>query len=188
LVGLAIAFVDRPFSTWSHSALHGIAFFKWLTWIVDPIPWAVAVVLVAAGLSGASGWRPGAVGKTLLAVAVATAIAIFLKDELKWLFGRPWPEGWVAGAPSWIGTGTDRFYFFKNNQGYWSFPSGHMTVITAPMAVLWRRVPRWRWLWGAAIALVAIGLAGSDFHFVGDMVAGTFLGAACAAGTLAFIK
>jgi len=188
LTGLSIAFVDRAFSTWSHAHLRGIPFFDRLTLIVDPVPWLAAIVLIVAGVAGASGRAAGPAGKTLFACAIATAVAIFLKDELKEFFGRAWPEGWIAGAPSWIGTGTYRFYFFKSGQGYWSFPSGHMTIITAPMAVLWRRVPRWRWLWAAAIGLVAVGLAGSDYHFIGDMIAGTFLGMACAAGTLALLR
>jgi hypothetical protein len=37
----------------------------------------------------------------------------------------------------------------------------------------------------AAIALVATGVAGADDHLIGDRVAGTFLGQAGAAGTLA---
>ena len=35
--------------------------------------------------------------------------------------------------------------------------------------------------------LVAIGLYGADFHFVGDMVAGCCLGAACGMGVQAVL-
>ena len=60
-----------------------------------------------------------------------------------------------------------------------------MTQVTALAAVLWQRAGRWRWLWAALVVLVAAGLLGADYHFVGDMVAGAYLGAASAAGALA---
>lgn len=187
LVALAILFVDRAASTWSNAHLHGIVFFHWITWAIEPVPALAAGSLVVAALMRARGWQPGPAGKTWIACGVATVGAIVLKDELKWFFGRTWPESWVPGAPSWIGTHTYGFFILHGGSGWFSFPSGHMTVTTAPMAVLWRRVPRLRWIWGGLIGLMALGLWGSDYHFIGDMIAGTFLGAGCAAGTLLFV-
>jgi membrane-associated phospholipid phosphatase len=184
---LAILFIDRAASTWANSHLHGIVIFKWITWMIQPFPGLTAASLAVAALAGARGWKPGDAGKTWIACGVATAFAIVTKDELKLFFGRTWPESWVPDAPSWIGSHTYGFFLMHGGSGWFSFPSGHMTVITAPMAVLWRRVPRLRWIWGSLIALMALGLWGSDYHFVGDMIAGTFLGAGCAAGTLVLL-
>jgi membrane-associated phospholipid phosphatase len=50
--------------------------------------------------------------------------------------------------------------------------------------VLWWRAPRLRWLWAALVVLTAIGLLGGDFHFLGDIVAGAYLGVACGRATL----
>ena len=62
-----------------------------------------------------------------------------------------------------------------------------MTMITAPFAVLWQRARRWRWLWAVPVLAVAIGLFGADYHFVSDILAGFYLGAACAAGAMALV-
>ena len=44
------------------------------------------------------------------------------------------------------------------------------------MSVLWICYPRFRPLYAVAIATVAVGLIGADFHFLGDVIAGGFLG------------
>jgi len=188
LISLSIAFVDRPASTWIHATLHGVEFFPEPTHLVDPIlPTAIAG-LVAAGVAAAFGWRPQAWGKTLIACGLATLIAFVMKEPLKFVFGRTWPESWIDNNPSWIENGAYGFHFFHGGTGWGSFPSGHMTMITAPMAVLWQRTRRWRWLWAVPVLAVAIGLFGADYHFVGDMIAGVYLGVACATGAVALTK
>jgi membrane-associated phospholipid phosphatase len=44
------------------------------------------------------------------------------------------------------------------------------------------------WLWAALILAVAIGLLGANFHFIGDMIAGTFVGWACGTGAVALTR
>ena len=188
LVGLCIAYVDRAAAALAHADLvpHR-AVFDALTHIVDPVPPLAGLGLVVAGLAARLGWRPGPVGRLLLACCLATAIAIVLKDQLKYAFGRLWPETWVDNNPSLIGTGAYGFFPFHGGRGWASFPSGHTTLVTAPMAVLWRRLPRWRPLVALPVVLVIVGLFGADYHFVGDMVAGLYLGAACGFGALAIV-
>ena len=182
LVGLSMLLVDRAWSTWSYTHLHGIRAFVWLTWIVDPLPPLAAIGLVGAGAAAAAGWRPGPRGAILLAACLATMAVIILKDQLKFVFGRTWPETWINHNPSWIGSGRFGFQPFHGGQGWASFPSGHTSVIAAPMAVLWRMLPRWRWLWGVPLALVVIGLLGADYHWVSDVIAGIYLGFAVGFG------
>jgi membrane-associated phospholipid phosphatase len=185
LIGLSIAFVDRPASTWAHALMHP-AFFVRLTHLVDPVLPAAIIGLAAAGVAAALGWRPQACGKTLIACCLTAVIAVVIKEQLKFVFGRTWPETWI-GNPSWIGNGAYGFHFFHGGEGWASFPSGHMTMITAPFAVLWQRTRRWRWLCAVPVLAVAIGLFGADYHFVSDMIAGFYLGAACAAGVVALV-
>ena len=99
---------------------------------------------------------------------------------LKLAFGRPWPETWVNNNPSWIGTHTYGFRPFHGGAGWASFPSGHTTAITAPCAAIWPQAGRWRPALVALPCLVAAGLIGADFHFVGDCIAGALLGIASA--------
>jgi membrane-associated phospholipid phosphatase len=183
---LSIAFVDRAVSTWLHATLGRAAPFVWLTHIIDPFVPAASIGLVVAAIAAVFGWRPGPVGRTIVALCIAVLIATIFKDELKYLFGRTWPETWVDKNPSWIHDQIYRFEPLHGGKGWTSLPSGHMTVITAPCTVLWMLAPRvWRWLWASLILAMAIGLIGADFHFVGDIIAGTFLGWACGVGAVA---
>lgn len=187
-ITLSIAFVDRPAATWAHDTLHGANLFRALTHIVDPILPASALGLAVAAVAAANGWRPGPIARILLACCLAALVGQAVKDQAKFAFGRLWPETWTNDNPSWIKDGAYGFAPFHGGTGWSSFPSGHMTDITAPVAVLWRALPRWRPLLALPVVLVAVGLFGADFHFVGDMIAGVLLGAACGAGVLALTE
>ncbi len=181
-VALAVLLLDRPFATLMHG-LHRPAWCVWLTLIADvPVPGAV-LALAGAGVAWLLGWRPGNVGRTVLAACIATLVADAAKDVLKHGFGRLWPETWVGHNPSWIGDRRWGFFPFHGGPGWASFPSGHTAVVTAPCAVAWRHTKRrFRPVWAALPALVATGLLGADFHFLGDCIAGALLGLACAVG------
>ncbi len=184
---LSVLFVDRGAATWSHDSLHAALVFRDLTHIIDPIPPLAVVGFLALGTSLLFGWRPGPLSRTLLYACAAVLVAIAVKDQLKFAFGRLWPETWVDNNPSWIKDGAYGFAPFHGKAGWTSFPSGHMTVITAPMAVVWQRHRAWRAFAAIPVALVAVGLYGADFHFVGDMIAGTLLGSVCAVLVVALV-
>ncbi|MGH7996037.1 MAG: phosphatase PAP2 family protein [Opitutaceae bacterium] len=186
---LSIRFVDRAASTWSHAVLHGMPEFDALTHLVDPLQAMAVIGLAVSGIAALIwDWRPGKGGLTLIAACLSVVIAVMLKDQLKYAFGRTWPETWIAHNPSWIANGAYGFHFFHGGEGWASFPSGHMTQISSVTAVLWWRIRRLRWVWATLALLVAIGLFGADYHFVGDMVAGAYLGVATAAGILVFVE
>ena len=110
------------------------------------------------GLSSA--WR------TVLIVSVATVLATAAVIALKYAFGRLWPETWIENNPSWISNHEFGFRPFHGGAGYESFPSGHTARITAPFAVLWQRLPRYRVVWVLAPLLVMAGLLAADFHLI----------------------
>lgn len=186
---LCVLWVDRAAASWSHQHLKGYFLFDPLTHLVDPLLPAAVVGLAILGAARLStGWRPGEGGRTVLAFCLAIVIAVALKEQLKVAFGRTWPETWVANNPSWISNRAFGFHPFHGGAGWTSFPSGHMTQMSAFAAVFWRRVRRLRWLAPVPLVLVGVGLLGANYHYVGDMVAGTFLGTATALGVLAFLK
>src|SRR6478609_2604725 len=149
---LSIAFVDRAVSSWSHATLRQTEPFVWLTHIIDPFVPAASIGLLGAAIAAVFGWRPGPVGRTIVALCIAVLIATIFKDELKYLFGRTWPETWVGNNPSWIHDRIYRFEPLHGGKGWTSFPSGHMATIAAPCTVLWMLAPRvWRWLWASLI-------------------------------------
>jgi membrane-associated phospholipid phosphatase len=190
LIAFAIAFVDRPASTWSYAHhLRRFPIFNDLTHLVDPLEPGALLGLVAAGLAvGLRGWKPGEKGLTFVAACLTVVVAYAIKEQLKFIFGRTWPETWVDHNPSWITDGAYGFHFFHGGEGWASFPSGHTTEMAALASVLWIRIRRWRWVWASLVLLVVVGLLGADYHFVGDMIAGGCLGAVCAAGVVAFLQ
>jgi membrane-associated phospholipid phosphatase len=122
----------------------------------------------------------GTVNRLYLAASVATLAGTAAKDELKWLFGRPWPDTWLR-------EGIYNFHPLATSNLYGGFPSGHTSYIAAPLCVLWAKVPRYRWLWGGLIGLVMVGLVGADYHFVADVLGGLLTGMVCAWGSLVLI-
>ena len=116
-----------------------------------------------------------------LAMSLATLGATAAKDELKWVFGRSWPQFWFK-------YGVYGFRPFTDNYFYGGFPSGHTAYISAPLGVLWALEPRWRLACGAVIALVMLGLVGANYHYLADVLAGLLTGTSCAWATLVLLK
>jgi membrane-associated phospholipid phosphatase len=112
-----------------------------------------------------------------LAMSLATLASTAAKDELKWVFGRPWPGTWLK-------YGNYSFHPFVESIFFGAFPSGHTAYVSAPLAVLWVLLPRWRLAAGAVTGLVMLGLVGADYHFVSDVLAGLITGLLSAWGTL----
>lgn len=101
-----------------------------------------------------------------------------IKDQLKFIFARTWPNTWVHNNPSWLHDHVYGFFWFIKNQHYASFPSGHSAVIFAFMSVLAFLNKRLRLFALVNCALVIIGLIAMSYHFVSDITAGAALGIA----------
>lgn len=188
-IGVSIAFVDRPAATWAHAAFHNHRnWFDPLTHLIDPLLPLASGGLAIAALAAGFGYRPGRAAKVLVACGLAVILVVTLKDQAKYAFGRLWPETWVDNNPSWIDSAAYGFSPFHGGRGWASFPSGHMAVASAPACVVWRTVRRLRIVVCIAVALVAVGLLGSDYHFVSDVVAGTTLGVLVGYATVAVVE
>jgi membrane-associated phospholipid phosphatase len=185
LTGISIAFVDRPASTLMHSTKHGISIIPAAAWM-PLLPIITAILAAAVGILALSR-QPNASTRTLIACCLAVMIALVIKEQLKFAFGRTWPESWTPGSPSWNGTGAYGFHPFHGGSAWASFPSGHMAAVTAAAAVLWQRVRNLRWLWGSLVTCVALVIFGLNCHFVGDIIAGGYLGVGCAATVLTLL-
>jgi membrane-associated phospholipid phosphatase len=175
-VTISYFWFDRPIALFVHRSLHGLNTFALLTYIPNVVTPAILAVFVAAGLRGLTRRPLPRVLTVAVLAAASLAAAEVIKDHLKYVFGRTWPETWIRNNPSFIRDGAYGFHPFHGGQGYASFPSGHTTAICAVMSVLWICYPRFRPLLGLCIAAVAIGLIGADFHFLSDVIAGAFLG------------
>jgi membrane-associated phospholipid phosphatase len=106
----------------------------------------------------------------LRACGTVLPIAFVAKFIFQFVFGRSDPHLWLLFHHP------PHFYWFRIDEGYGCFPSGHMTVFTALMATLSQYYPRYRPIFLALLILLALALIGTDYHFLSDVLAGVFLG------------
>jgi membrane-associated phospholipid phosphatase len=183
LVTVASFFVDKPVAYCvSDCQINRFKVFneyellKWLTYSPIVLEAAAPLMIVLAVLLLA--WRPlPRFERTLFAAAVNLLITLVLKDHLKFVFGRYWPDTWLHPPnPSLLRDGAYGFHLFHSGMAYASFPSGHTARIFSFLTVVWVAYPRWRWLCLVWYATVIIGLVGMNYHFVGDVIGGAGLG------------
>lgn len=176
LEGELISYVDQPVGQWvaAHRDLWLTEVLKVLTHLGDAVSLVVIVAVVAAWVCWRTrSWLPAVLGLSgLVGVGVVLVVA-------KWVVGRTRPPSWFAVIVE------DGF----------SFPSGHATGCFAVAVLVTWLAGRWvirDWatrvtLW--AIAFATAGLVGFSriylgVHYVSDVVAGAFLGAAWAIGVI----
>lgn len=103
-------------------------------------------------------------------LGVVAPASYLVKEAFKILFGRIQTPMWVVQPTS---TG---FHWFHGFAPYNGFPSGHMLVIAAIAAVLWRSYPRFAMVYAAGLLAMGVALVLTDYHFLGDVIAGAYGG------------
>jgi membrane-associated phospholipid phosphatase len=170
-------FVDRPVAFFVHN--HRIPRFEELRWLTEPPPLVQSLsplVLVLLLIRRAGGpWRRWQ--HVLFVACVSVILADQFRESMGGLFGRYWPETWHHDNPSLIGTGAYGFRPFHFGEDVGSFPSGHSARIFGIASVFWIAMPRVRWLCAVLAVPMAVALVGMNYHFVGDIIAGSTLGA-----------
>ncbi|MBI1203493.1 MAG: phosphatase PAP2 family protein [Rhodopseudomonas sp.] len=178
LVAICYQWVDRPLALLAHGVAsrrhHGLL--VWLTYIPNPLPPLAMIVVAGLALQMLFGRAWSRLQTAGFVVSLTVIVVEAVKEQLKFLFGRTWPESWFRNNPSFIRDGTYGFHFMHGGGGYNSFPSGHMASACAVLAVLWFWYPRLRWFYAIAGLAVAVGLVGGNFHFLSDVIAGAFVG------------
>jgi|SRR6185369_495881 len=179
VVAVAIAYfwIDRPVSFWAHA--HTVPYryvFGEMPKISEWLFRIAAVVFVLAGAAVLTGRRLSHWQGVILLTSASLAASETIKDELKFVFGRTWPETWTNNNPSLINNGVFGFNPFQSGSWYTSFPSGHTAAVCSVMSVLWLCYPKFRPLYAIVVALVVGGLIGANYHFISDIIAGGFVG------------
>jgi membrane-associated phospholipid phosphatase len=178
--GLAVVvcyfFIDRPVAYFVHD--HEIAKIEEFRWLTDPPPmvqgWSPLVLVLLAIRRAFGPWR--AWQHTLFLACASLIIADQFRESLGDICGRYWPETWHNNNPSLIGTGAYGFHPFEVGDDTGSFPSGHAARICGFFSVFWIAMPRGRWLYASIALPMLVALIAMDYHFVGDVVAGSTIG------------
>lgn len=103
-------------------------------------------------------------------VAIAAPLSFGLKTLSKWIFGRIAIRVYLY-HPSW-----DGFHWFRGHGHFDGFPSGHMLVATALVAIVVSTWPKLRILGTTVLVLLAVALILTSYHFLADILAGSGLG------------
>jgi membrane-associated phospholipid phosphatase len=173
------AWVDRPLALWLHAhrwIAPGRAAFRPLTHIPDPLVPLGSGAFLVLGLSALAGRRLPKFGSSVVLCCLSVVTTETVKNGLKWAFGRAWPDSWRGSESSLVRDGDYGFHWFAGVESQNSFPSGHMAAAASVLAILWMYYPGTRPFCAGAALLIAAALVVSNFHFIGDVVAGAFLG------------
>jgi len=171
---LCYFWIDRPvaFFVYRHH-INRFQVFRSLTYPPPEVQNWSALVLTILVVRRA--WGPFLRWQKVLLVACLSLIVASLGD----VCGRYWPETWTHDNPSLIGTGTYGFHPFQRGDDIGSFPSGHACRILGFAAVWMIAMPRSRTVQIVVIVLCApmlVSLVAMNYHFVGDVIAGSILG------------
>jgi membrane-associated phospholipid phosphatase len=101
---------------------------------------------------------------------ISVPAAYGIKMYLQYFFGRTNIRTWLSGG------GTLDFVWFTPLSQHPCFPSGHMTVVTSFVTAVWIYYPRWRLFSGVALISLAAALLLTNYHFLGDVIAGFYCG------------
>ena len=149
------------------------------------VPLVTTSIFVVLGVLAIMGRQFSIFEQTILLCDISVLTTDAIKNQLKFVFGRTWPDSWGPQILSLVHDNVYGFHFFQSGGSFESFPSGHAAVIAAVMSVLWIVFPKLRLLCAICIGAADIGLVLLNLHFISDVVAGTFVGASTGLFTVA---
>lgn len=173
-VVVCIAYVDRPVAVFFEAHLRHTAAWGWLAGALAPLNLAIVVALLF--LLGCGSWiisgRPLRSWTQIpLLCAWAAMWAAAAETIFKRIFGRDGPD------PRFVREHIYEFRLLHGDPRWESFPSGSAAISAAIVAVLWILLPRWRALGATIVVLLCLVVVIANYHWIGDVIAGAFLGA-----------
>jgi len=140
------------------------------------IPLLAAAAFVVCGLIAITRPRLSKAGTVVSMCAISLLAVGVVKDQLKFAFGRTWPDTWAPGILSFLHDNIYGFHFFQAGKSFESFPSGHAAVAAAVLSIAWIFFTNLRVICVIGVIAVDIGLVALNLHFFSDVVAGSFVG------------
>lgn len=182
---VSVQWFDRPIALWVHDIFGERRIPTVLADRIFSFPLVAAIVFVMCGLVAILGCRLSKLASAVALCAISILAAIIIKDQLKFAFGRTWPDTWGPGIVSLLRDNAYGFHYFQSGKSFEAFPSGHAAVAAAALSVIWILFQDLRVICVIGVAAVDIGLVALNLHFLSDVVAGSFLGASTGLFTVA---
>ena len=172
---LAIFYIDAPTALWINANLLSYAPFRAYTHnLPSHLFW---VVLIGSTFSFSFYFYLRWLGEHsprrdfFLLLGIVLPVAFVVKHLLKLGFGRVSVRLWVSNPDA-----HQMQWFQIGKRWYDAFPSGHMVVFMTVFMALWQFYPRWRNVYFMGALLLAFALVGTNYHYVSDVIAGTYIG------------
>ena len=176
VVLVSVQWIDRPIALWIFDVFGGRRIPTHAADRIFSIPLVTAIVFVICGIIAIMGRRFSKLEAAIAMCAISTLATTVIKDQLKFAFGRTWPDTWGPGIVSFVRDNVYGFHFFQSGKSFESFPSGHAAVAAAVLSVIWILFPKLRIICTIGLIAVDIGLVALNLHFLSDVVAGSFVG------------
>jgi membrane-associated phospholipid phosphatase len=103
-------------------------------------------------------------------VSLSLPAAYLFKAALKFVFGRIETRVWLQNQQLY------EFRWFEGASGFGGFPSGHMLVFTTLFAAIARHHVEYRRFCYGLLAVLALALVATNYHFVSDVLCGIYAG------------
>jgi membrane-associated phospholipid phosphatase len=184
-VTVSFQWLDRPMALWVYHLSGGHRIPTEVADRITSTPVVTAIVFVLYGIIAIMGRNFSKVEVAIAMCAMSSLAAIVIKDLLKFVFGRTWPDTWGPGITSFVRDNVYGFNFFQAGRAFESFPSGHAAAAAAVLSVVWILFPRLRIICAIGIFVADVGLIALNLHFLGDVVAGSFVGVSTGLFTVA---
>src|SRR5260370_2073982 len=163
-VAVSYQWPDRPIAYFVHAHFHNEPLSARLTLIPEFFAPLAGLVFIGLGLRALVEKPLTRLEAVTLLCALSLVVASAIKNQLKLVFGRTWPETWVRDNPSLIRDGVYGFHPFHGGAGFESFPSGHTTAVVAVMYVFWVFFPRFPTLYSPFFRPRLVGRFFAAFH------------------------
>lgn len=173
---ISVTWFDRPLAIWIHDLSGNQHIGRTAHSSRLSIPLISAVVFVLCGFAAFLGRRFSKLEAAVAMCGMSLLATEVIKNQLKFVFGRTWPDSWAPGITSFIHDDQFGFHFFHSGQSFESFPSGHAAATAAVMSVLWIMFPKLRATYAICMLTADLGLVLLNLHFLSDVVVGSFVG------------
>lgn len=171
---ISVAWIDLPLArSITRELAQGDARFVVQAQFPDLLDLFVAIVTIGS-LAGYIVLRRKHAGARLVCclqvLSTAVPFSYTAKNLLKSVFGRVNTRYWMH-HPQYF-----EFHWLHASDQFFGFPSGHMAVFSAFAFALMHYYPRLRLLGWTTVLLLAAALIVSAYHFLGDVIAGAYIG------------
>src|SRR5262249_28570792 len=130
-IGLAIAafgviicyfWLDRPLALFLHGNVADKTIFVWLQRVPLAFPLLSSLILAWCGLWTLMNRPFSRFQSVALTCSISFISTSLINSQLKYAFGRSWPNTWIENNPSFIQNGAFGFNPFHGGPGFASFP------------------------------------------------------------------